>query len=575
MLSNAVLAAALAATFVLTLVLQLNPTLSLEVGGLVTLAMTVGLFYLALLTLIFCALIGGRQLVVRDRFSPAWVSVGVLAWLAAAAALAGAALMWANVRTFGLVLEPETVRRMALGSLTLVMAAALFALTAIVRAHTGPTGRPVWGTLFVLVWMGSAMVPLAIRGRGVPPLPDPRPIGLALDVDATEPRPRLTMIAIDAGSLDFITSAAAEGRLPNFGRILDVGAVMHLATVHPTSAEAVWAAAATGKLPQKNGIRSGGSYRLRRGGDPILLLPDFCFAQGLVRVGLLIEQPHDSSTPRTHPFWDILDAAGIPAGVIGWPLTSPAPDIRGYIVSDVDTRLMAGRSGPDDPSAVSPASLGGSVPRAVETAEASTPRGPRSTADRRRETADRVDRLSDRLIRELDAARPVPVTIVRYQSLDAMGHYFLRYAQPAEFGDVTDEERRRFGSVLEQHYAFVDQAVGRAMASLGPDDLLLVVSGYGMEPLGLLKRLIERLAGDAELSGTHERAPDGFLMAYGGPVARNRVAARGSIVDIVPTVLYFLGLPIGRDMDGYVRTDLFQPSFTEQRPITFIPTYDR
>jgi hypothetical protein len=46
-------------------------------------------------------------------------------------------------------------------------------------------------------------------------------------------------------------------------------------------------------------------------------------------------------------------------------------------------------------------------------------------------------------------------------------------------------------------------------------------------------------------------------------------------VDVAPTILYFLGLPLGRDMDGYSRTDLFRPAFTEERPITFIPTYDR
>jgi hypothetical protein len=44
---------------------------------------------------------------------------------------------------------------------------------------------------------------------------------------------------------------------------------------------------------------------------------------------------------------------------------------------------------------------------------------------------------------------------------------------------------------------------------------------------------------------------------------------------VVPTILYFLGLPLGRDMDGYARTDLFQRSFTDERPIAFIPTYDR
>ena len=86
---------------------------------------------------------------------------------------------------------------------------------------------------------------------------------------------------------------------------------------------------------------------------------------------------------------------------------------------------------------------------------------------------------------------------------------------------------------------------------------------------------IERIIGDPDLSGTHDAAPDGFLMAYGAPVARGRLQARASVVDVLPTLLYFLGLPIGRDMDGYVRTDLFKPSFTLERPITYIPTYDR
>ena len=50
--------------------------------------------------------------------------------------------------------------------------------------------------------------------------------------------------------------------------------------------------------------------------------------------------------------------------------------------------------------------------------------------------------------------------------------------------------------------------------------------------------------------------PDGFLLAYGTAVAPGR-KQRGSIVDVTPTILYFLGVPIGRDMDGYARADLF------------------
>ena len=162
------------------------------------------------------------------------------------------------------------------------------------------------------------------------------------------------------------------------------------------------------------------------------------------------------------------------------------------------------------------------------------------------------------------------------QSLDAIGHYYLRYAMPAAFGDVTDDERRRFGSVLESHYGYIDDAIGRAIDSLGPDDLLLVVSGYGMEPLGFGKRLLER---DDRRSGAERHArerarrlPDG-VRRVGRP--RRGFCRAASVVDVVPTMLYFLGLPIGRDMDGYARTDLFQRAFTDERPITFIPTYDR
>jgi hypothetical protein len=64
-------------------------------------------------------------------------------------------------------------------------------------------------------------------------------------------------------------------------------------------------------------------------------------------------------------------------------------------------------------------------------------------------------------------------------------------------------------------------------------------------------------------------------MAYGASVERARRLPRGSVVDFTPTLLYFLGLPIGRDMDGYARTDLFQRSYTDDRPLTFIPSYDR
>lgn len=575
MLSNSIAAALVASAYVLTLVLQLNPAQPLNPSRLVPIATTVGVFYVVHLTVMFYIALVLRQLFARELFSPAWVSVGVLTWLVAVSALAGAGLMWANLQTFELVLEPSTIRQMTNGAITLVVSAACLVFVALLRAHMGAAGRPLWGVLFAAVVGGSVAGPLAARGRATPPLLETHPIGLAAGVRA-ESSARVTVIAVDAGSLDFITGATAEGRLPNFGRLLDAGAVMHLATVHPTSAEAVWAAVATGKLPQKNGVRSANTYRLPGGGDPILLLPDYCFSHVLVRFGFLVEQPHSSATWRTHPLWNIVGAAGVPVGVVGWPLTYPAPGVRGYLVSDVYHRLISTPSGIEDASAVYPADAQIDAFRAVESVAAGDPAVSEAEAlDPRYRAAAKTDRTYERVARELARLRPAQLTMVRYQSLDLIGHYFLRYAVPTEFGDVTGEERRRFGSVLEAHYNLVDAAIGDFIASLGANDLLLVLSGYGMQPMSVPKRILERVVGDPDLSGTHEAAPDGFLMAYGGPVARGRPTTRASLVDVVPTVLYFLGLPIGRDMDGYVRNDLFQREFTDARPITFIPTYDR
>jgi hypothetical protein len=101
-----------------------------------------------------------------------------------------------------------------------------------------------------------------------------------------------------------------------------------------------------------------------------------------------------------------------------------------------------------------------------------------------------------------------------------------------------------------------------------------VVSGFGMQRQKAIKQIAGRLLGDPDLSGTHDRAPDGFLLAYGSAVQSGH-GVRGAIVDVAPTVLYFLGLPIGRDMDGYARTDIFTRVFTAERPVAYIPSYNR
>ena len=75
-------------------------------------------------------------------FSPAWISVGVLAWLGAAAAMAGAALMWANLQTFALYssrIRPRRQRSAHAGA-----RAPRSSCSACCARIWAANGRPVW-----------------------------------------------------------------------------------------------------------------------------------------------------------------------------------------------------------------------------------------------------------------------------------------------------------------------------------------------------------------------------------------------------------------------------------------------
>jgi hypothetical protein len=339
---------------------------------------------------------------------------------------------------------------------------------------------------------------------------------------------------------------------------------------------------ATGRLPSSNGVRSAARYATRDDVEPIDLLPDYCFSHALVRFGFLAQHPHTSASLRVRPLWQILGNLGVSVGVVGWPLTHPAEPVRGYLVSDefhrtgvaaIDieqfpviyppTLLLAARSAAESPPSPFLSSRAAVVGAAL-------PGGDNLAGS----DAMRIDGMYEQVAEALAAPDRPGFSAVRLRGLDAIGHDFLRYAMPRAFGDVSESERERYGQVLIGAYTIVDAAIGRAIAVMAPGDLLLVVSGFGIEPLTPGKRIFERLLLGNPQSGTHEGAPDGFLLAYGTAVEPGR-RPRASVLDIVPTVLYFYGLPLARDMDGYARTDIFRKAITEARPMTFIPTYDR
>jgi predicted AlkP superfamily phosphohydrolase/phosphomutase len=385
------------------------------------------------------------------------------------------------------------------------------------------------------------------------------------------------MILLEGASLDLLAPVAAQGRLPHFERLLDAGASMHVATIRPTQPGPVWTAMATGKLPFKNGIRSAARYFPLAGREGLELLPDYCFAHALVEFKFLREQFHGSHDLTAQPLWSLLGVQGIPVGIVNWSTTQPAREVRGFLVSDRFVSLLESTVDPESTSGVWPReAVGASVAAAGQAARERQP-APARPGEAVRESIARpcrADRGYEEIAAQLGRRYPPRFSVIRYECLDSVGHYFLRYTVPGAFGDVSDDEVQKYGAVLASYYVQADDVVGRAISDLRPGDLLLVASGFGMDPLGVGKRLLEQAIGNPDRNGTHERAPDGFLLAFGTDVRAGRYP-RASLVDVAPTVLYFFGLPVPRDMDGFARTDIFTQGFTADRPITYIPTYER
>ena len=81
MLSNSLIAAAVASGYLTTLVLQLNPSIEIGPTTLLWLAFVFGIAYGANLTVGFYALIVMRQILAVEVLSPGWLSVRLLSWL--------------------------------------------------------------------------------------------------------------------------------------------------------------------------------------------------------------------------------------------------------------------------------------------------------------------------------------------------------------------------------------------------------------------------------------------------------------------------------------------------------------
>jgi len=377
---------------------------------------------------------------------------------------------------------------------------------------------------------------------------------------------RVVLLGFDGVGWNVAEPLVREGRLPALRRLRSEGAWGPLRTFRPTKSNILWTSIATGKTMLKHGI------------------VDWTFVD---REGL--EVPYEDQGRRVKTYWEILDEADVATATVNWWITHPpAPLRRGIVVSGAFKRRS-------DPASVHPPELFAPldalrVPFPAGVAEvrrreripewreedATTPMGGtrqilRSYPDYLAQDAT-VDRASDWLFEN----RPVPVFSTYFRLPDITSHFATHFldrglheaARAAEEqGILAAAEVSRldadFARVVAPAYAFMDRVIAKYLDRIDDHTLLIVCSDHGF----------------AYAKGRYSHAmpevepPDGVVLVHGPGVRRGARLDDASLYDVAPTILWAMGRPIARDMDG-APLRAFDAAFTASHPIVRIASYE-
>ncbi len=376
-------------------------------------------------------------------------------------------------------------------------------------------------------------------------------------------RGRVWIVGIDGASPLVMDDLLAQQRLPTLGALAESGVYAQIDSgVRPLASPVVWTSVATGKDPSQHGIL------------------DFTKDEGGRRV------MYDAVDRLVPALWNIASEAGLSVAVVNWWNTFPPEVVDGVIVSDYAlpgmdrerSEFLGAENDASSPVVAYPAARSAQIrawlaeppgegdpanpfadPEIVEEGIFFTP----LIQQYERDVA--LTRLAERLEDEHEA----DLTLVLLTGIDRSSHILWRYIEPE--GVPADlrprEESIETGrALLESYYEMTDQLLGRILAHCDLErDLVIVLSDHGFEP-GETRMITGRHATD--------RAARGVLFAAGRGIDSDAVASEARVVDVFPTVLQWLRLPLANDLAGRALTELFLAKSPLLAPHPSVPTYD-
>jgi len=546
------------AAYITGLLFFLNPELELTPFAVLRGLGVYGTLF-AVVTSFLSLLVAGRS-GARARALLPWSLTLVLALAATSS--------WWHASVFSYFLHPGLNVRLIKAAILFSAAALTAFLTALLHTIDGrPYGRRSRALLAIL---SVAVLYIMVERRSA--FEPPPPIAPLPSETTYQSRPDLWVIALEGATLDAVLPLAEQGHLPFFAQLLERGASARIEAMTPIVEPALWTTVATGRFPYNHKILAEKIYSagVLSPGETLRLVPPGYRWWGFFGARA---RPVDATHRRTTTLWEILSRLDIPAGVVGWPAAHPVQQQVAFAFADryFDGSLLAARARPAE--LAERGVLFRVTPEGIDP-ELLEPLGDPLSYPFLRAMADDVWRESLTTFL-LDQSADVDALFLRLEGLAEVSRRYYGGFAGVQFDGAQDPERQEASRLLIAYYRHLDRLLASLVARKGgPGEVMIaVVSAYGFqEPRGW--RRLTALSGRQSLAGSSQTGPDGMILLSGPGVLAGQRLQDTEAVDIMPTLLYGLGLPIARDLDGRVLTAAFETSFLARHPLTFVPSYD-
>jgi predicted AlkP superfamily phosphohydrolase/phosphomutase len=261
------------------------------------------------------------------------------------------------------------------------------------------------------------------------------------------------MLGLDGVDWTLIDGWIQQGRLPNLRRLVNESHRWVLGDANRYLPGAVWADVSTGVSAAVHGYVH--EMQLRPGGYEW---------QGV-----------DASCISVPPFYQTLDAAGVPCAVVDFPIARPLPGFRGVHVIDWGTefKLWHFEAQPRRFAAQLLANYG----RHPFTHYPGTGLNLPSLLHLKRLLLEGIG-LKRQLALDLLRRAGHEFLFISFCELHKAGHFFWRF-HDRQHPEYTDAEPQLVDA-LRETYEYLDQALGELLGSMSDNDDLLIIADRGM-----------------------------------------------------------------------------------------------